>query len=65
MVISKGLFFCPDQGLDIFNCIKDLNLFARKVLLQALLDKRVNPPNLITLKFLRAILWPILGHSNT
>lgn len=45
-VLLKGLSFCPDRGLDIFECVKDLNLFSRKLTLKVLLDKsKTNKPN--------------------
>lgn len=39
LVLQKGLLFCPDQNLDIFECVKDVNLFARKLLMKVMLDK--------------------------
>lgn len=30
-VFSLGLTFCPDQEVDAFKLIKDVNLFARKL----------------------------------
>lgn len=39
LVLQKGLSFCLDQNLDIFECVKDVNLFARKLLLKVMLDK--------------------------
>lgn len=42
-VLSLGLGFCPDQGLDLFETIKDINLFARKLTLKILHYKETNP----------------------
>lgn len=40
MVLKKGLSYCPDQSLDVFSCVKEVNLFSRKLLLKTLLDKK-------------------------
>lgn len=46
LALQKGLSFCPDQDIDIFECIKDVNLFARKLFLKVLLDKfKTEKPN--------------------
>lgn len=38
-LLSKGLSFCPASNLNIFKVIKDLNLFARKLLLKSMYAK--------------------------
>lgn len=38
-LLWKGLTFCPDSGVDTFEIIKDLQLFARKLILQSLYAK--------------------------
>lgn len=38
-VLSLGLGFCPDQTPDVFEVIKDLNLFVRKLSLKAIHQK--------------------------
>lgn len=45
-VLELGLFFCPTQKVDQFKLIKDLNLFARKLLLRILFDKSKSSTNL-------------------
>lgn len=46
MVLLNGLSFYPDQELNVFDCITDINLFARKVLLKVFLDKsKIVKPN--------------------
>lgn len=38
-VLRKGLSFCPDQELNIFDAVKDIHLFARKLVLKVLMEK--------------------------
>lgn len=40
-VLSLGLSFCPNRSLDSFETIKDINLFARKLLLNSLYTKKI------------------------
>lgn len=45
-VLQKGLSFCPDKGMDVFDVIKDVHLFSRKLLLKVLVDKsKTTKPN--------------------
>lgn len=46
-LLSKGLSFCPDSNLDSFEAIKDVNLFARKVLLKSLYSKEKKKDNIV------------------
>lgn len=39
ILLSKGLSFCPNSNLDTLEVIKDLNLFARKLLLKSMYSK--------------------------
>lgn len=38
-VLSKGLSLCPEADIDKFKSIKDLQLFARKLLLKSMYNK--------------------------
>lgn len=38
-ILSKGLTFCPSSNIDTFEVIKDLHLFARKLILKSLYAK--------------------------
>lgn len=45
-VLKRGLSFCPDKDMDVFDVIKDVNLFARKLLLKVLVNKpKTSQPN--------------------
>lgn len=48
-VLRRGLSFCPDEGIDVFDIVKDVNLFARKLILKVLLDKSSSKPNYLEL----------------
>ncbi|KAM5191587.1 WD repeat-containing protein 64 [Mantella aurantiaca] len=37
-VLRLGLSFCPEQDIDVFETIKDINLFARKLILKVMYD---------------------------
>lgn len=39
-MLSLDLSFCPNRSLDSFETIKDINLFARKLLLKSLYNKK-------------------------
>lgn len=39
--MSKGLSFCPNKDIDKFEAIKDIQLFARKIILKQLYDKNI------------------------
>lgn len=43
-VLSLGLGFCPEQSHVLFNTIKDLNMFVRKLTLTILHHKTTAPP---------------------
>lgn len=38
-LLAKGLSFCPSQNFDRFKVIKDLQLFARKFILQQIFGR--------------------------
>lgn len=38
-ILEKGLSFWPDHNIDVFENIKDLNLFARKLYLHVVLNR--------------------------
>lgn len=48
LLLSKGLSFCPNSNLDTFESIKDLNLFARKLLLKSMYSKNKDKLDLST-----------------
>lgn len=47
-LLLKGLSFCLDSNLDAFEAIKDLNLFARKLLFQSLYSKNRDKQSITT-----------------
>lgn len=49
-VLSKGLSFCPSQNLNKFEVIKDVQLFARNLILKQIYSK--TPPLLPTFESL-------------
>lgn len=40
-VLARGLSFCPNQDIDQFEVIKDLQLFTRKLILKQMYTKEV------------------------
>lgn len=47
-LLEKGLTFCPDSDFDVFEIIKDLQLPARKLILQTLYAKHTQPSSQTT-----------------
>lgn len=66
-LLSKGLTFCPSSNMDTFETIKDLHLFAHKLILKSLYakPKQVNEYSLKT-KQLRtwSPYWKIRNRKN-
>lgn len=42
-VVGLGLTFCPDQEVNAFE-VKDVNLFARKIMFKIIFDKDIRGP---------------------
>lgn len=40
-VLSRGLSFCPNQNINKFEAIKDLQLFARKLILKQMYSREI------------------------
>lgn len=49
-VLSLGLSFYPTAEIDRVTVIKDLNLFARKILLCSMFDKSPNPEHKLSMR---------------
>lgn len=54
-VLARGLSFCPNQNLDKFEVIKDLQLFARKLILKQLYSQDIPVKPDFELQELRAL----------
>lgn len=47
-VLQLGLTFCPDTNVDRFKVIKDIHLFARRLLYKTIYHKPVNVEHVAT-----------------
>lgn len=43
-VLAMGLGFCPERNHNLFDTVKDVNLFVRKLMLKVLHHKNIQSP---------------------